>query len=873
MATSSEHTELYRSIRAAVLTRHFAAGSWFRNDLFADAGNVLTDLDDPWSIEQVRRENPLLLGANLLTALAIEHNLGHRQATPTLRRATAALGDLYRCTVPGYEGYPIRWDPPASFEWITDADNGEPIRSRQFLQGPDGSYLTSGIPATDPRAVPWRDWETLSALLSEQQFAEYRVRFWQHVDLHRRWEVSTDEMVGLVATYSVLHELVDDAAVRQMVRNQVGPLREWLAAGGFMLTRPVGGFTGRGGLGFAVAAEYPYRVAFARITGTTGPESASAKDVLIRAGLWSVLQGPVERFMAGGVLGAIFVGPLLLDLIAVASATLGPLGLGILAGALGPKIPAVVYHPVIQQAVGSIDLLEILWSLGLYLHRDCVDVIHYWEETNQRSWRNAESAGELAIAAALLGIQAGLRMKAAFTALGAMDKALTPQNFSPYLALAAAPAAPGLPGVPWLPGAAGNDPHTVESYGEWFRGWWARSPPELPPAKPPMLAGPDSAFACAVALITRPAPDLEGELLRRLDALHAWITTTDKGTLARGEPEGVKTESVGHAVDYLGALAIAWLHERRLRDAGAAVATAGFPKAPTDWTGTGAGVAGDVLAAHPRLCRALGVEDRAGAPGVVEVLSDPGLPSRVDTSPAPAPPPTTLLWDGFVLLPFSHIKDVPTGVWIADGDEWELSFLGTTTKSGGGRLLPDGDVDDARFPLHRGLDPDATLGAVLARLGGWVQVGRGRPRERFTYPHAPMQMYVRCNAIQSRGRGRFIYRCRVWRPGPPDKPGTEVTCVTRRPVRIGNTTRIRTHTARIGGIHAGGTPWHVMLPEAIRLIDAGHEFIIPGNPPRPIDVHRRDSPSGIIAYLKARGDKSGDNNLLRGARTCKHQFP
>ncbi len=169
------------------------------------------------------------------------------------------------------------------------------------------------------------------------------------------------------------------------------------------------------------------------------------------------------------------------------------------------------------------------------------------------------------------------------------------------------------------------------------------------------------------------------------------------------------------------------------------------------------------------------------------------------------------------------------------------------------------------------------MGAVdrvaLVRLGGWVRLGAGRVREPFDYPHDPVPMYLRLNAIRPRGRGRFVFTARIWGIRPADAPGTEVSCVTRLPILSPVSGRVIRRTVRIGGVGPDGTPWHVMVADAAALIEQqGHVFSLPGPPPRPLDVARVSTAAGPVTYLRARGDISRANQLDL-VPDCPHAFP
>ena len=171
------------------------------------------------------------------------------------------------------------------------------------------------------------------------------------------------------------------------------------------------------------------------------------------------------------------------------------------------------------------------------------------------------------------------------------------------------------------------------------------------------------------------------------------------------------------------------------------------------------------------------------------------------------------------------------------------------------RLGPEGGgpCDDARWPLHRGLDAAARQGALLAHIGGYVQIGPRSARRRYL-GWAELPLFLRINH-PSANRGlqeAFQATVRVWGPPPATVPvGAIVGCVRYK------SGPGRRAISGIGGAHPDGRRWFVDTPTAIGLIrDYGHRFrVLSARGPRIVVAGRGRR------YLRSVGDGSRRNNL------------
>jgi len=363
MVQPVDHAQLYWDLRNELLTRFFAFGRYFRNNLLSQwnhLGVVLAagsaspgDKDDAsvdamtglthrpkdstgteiyasgatasapptliglnadqallerWRIAWHERNNPLMLTGQLLTCLAIEYHLGRKtESAPIIREILITFRELFKFPNAQdnrsvFSGYILRWDAVTSDQWLTDK-TGTPIICDNFLVGALGQYLYS-IPFNHPAYVPLSDHVDPAARL----------------DCIRRFrltEPSYDELVGLVAGYDIVHRFVDDPVIRSMVEEQTNRLGSYLSSCGYLLVRPGGGFTAQGASGIGPALEYAFTLVFQRITGTAYPSKATFEDACRLAGVWGMLEPVLANYMAAGRILASLL-PLAIPLIAAA---------------------------------------------------------------------------------------------------------------------------------------------------------------------------------------------------------------------------------------------------------------------------------------------------------------------------------------------------------------------------------------------------------------------------------------------------------------------------------------------------------------------------------------------------------------------------
>ncbi|MGY6025353.1 hypothetical protein [Streptomyces spinosirectus] len=796
MTTPKEHEELYWQIRARMLARHFAVGNRSRANLMT-TNNTLDpnlpagvpdgerELISRWSVSNFGGENPLLWSSRLLAAVAAEHQLGHPQAERVVTMALDTLDTLYKFRRGDhFDGYILRWDPVISSKWSADGS-----RCEAFLIDPASNAYLHCTPHRDPRHVPTRAAETLDRLLSPEQRVEYDAVWREHFEQYRVWEPSMDEIVGLVASYAVLFELVPTSAVRSRIVAQVTRLADYLAAHGYVLVRPEGGLTCRGSTGVLPAFEHPFNRVFERITGVGHPARIDFVGAMQQCGYWRLLQLPVDRLAAGIGAAQVFLSPLLTPWFN-GGEFVGSMLFHAVNGALSTAPPAVrEAMPFLQPALPR--------SIGLYAHRDTFDV-------NQPE--------EPALAHALSAVPTQLRY-----ALFAQVMDLIPQSnlkivrsFTPHLALTA---------------LGDADPLVRQEY---LRSMALHRQRPVAKGETDLL---NSCFASAVALLLGMNEAEEPRLVDLLDAHYRSLTA--------GAPEYLMLwggdELPDPALDYLAGLALAWLYAKRRAEAGSPVTTANFPVPPAAGrTWPGVPMPGAVSARLPAIAARLGV-DRLGED--IDLIDGPVTKSKPDSAPLSVPPT-----DEHVLVDQQHVfvrdtaGDVPSGIVLEPADEYEITATGTITAPELFAQPSDANgwyvVDDARFPLHSGQDPvSARKYALLGRLGGYFFVGTEHSRRRFLY-HSSLPLYLRVNIEDQRaakGEGGFHVQVRAW--GPPRYRGS-ITFTAAEPMPAGQSARVTVNVVNRGSAWNLADGYWVVPADAANIWSATRVSLGATVPPR-----------------------------------------
>ncbi|WP_405064966.1 DUF3892 domain-containing protein [Kribbella sp. NBC_01510] len=829
MATPKQHECLYSALGAKVLARHFAIGRWRRANLLslwnvlqepaAEAVQGLSPSDvalvQRWNVVDHGRENPLLEGGKLLTALAVEVSLGYSQSSVPLLRGIETVGSLFPVRT-GDAGWLVRWDPATSDHW-EQQPNGSDVCT-DFLVDDDGAYRFC-VPATDPQRVPWRTLSTLRTLLPRPEADAYQLGedpdhfTGYHPDYHYRyqvWEASGDEIVGVVGGLTIADRLVGrrgSGAVRRALVPPVRLLGEYLAANGYLLIRPCGGFNGRGATGGMPAMELPIARALGSIAGSDFASRLDFHPALERAGYSRNLDGRIRELVAAALAGAAILPPIIAGL---------AIGLGSLAPLVGAPIGTLA-GTALEAAARSIGPVQIGTAAALFRHRDCFDV------------SNDASAREVALAYLLKEFEPKMRVEAwmAGMRLGGGNA----RGFPPHLAISAL-----------------DDPDTTvrDAYLGLFRAERTRVAPTSPP-EPGLL---DSAHATAVAVILG-ATEFEGLLLRQLNERYDLLDAAGQDAEISNDQQNIRL-----AVDYLSAMALAWLHVSRRAAAGIPVATSGFPVLPSFTAWPAPAVPRVVLERLPEVRRVV-LGDRPLPATDVDVFS-PTVQSRKASTPPPVLSSARQLVGTFTYAVAESARDVFTGITLEWGDEYEIAATGeiraglALAGSNGPAGWTDQLVDDARWPLHTGLDPvGAHPFALLARVGGWFLVGEHMKRRRFL-SQLSLPMHLRINDNQpGNGSGLFVVTVTLWgRERPIVYPERSILCATRAGGRID----------RVGGVHPDGSPWQVTLTEAIEWIQRyGHTFTAGSDSgPRVVVSHLRG-----LSYLRSRGDRTRSNNLRR----------
>ena len=302
----------------------------------------------------------------------------------------------------------------------------------------------------------------------------------------------------------------------------------------------------------------------------------------------------------------------------------------------------------------------------------------------------------------------------------------------------------------------------------------------------------ESPFTSAVALLhAAGASDAareaeEAKLVDLLDAAYDALGT-DLPLEPNDEEQALdsqeRTNVIGpstteHVLNYLAGVAVAWLYERRRRDAGAPVTTDRFPVAPgtarfAQWPAPT--VPGYVVNRLDHVRKAVHV--LPPAPGPVpddqpidlfsaHVATAGALPLH-PTLPSPT---ANFLGEVHVTVRAGN-RDVYTGIELQDNDEFAISATGEVRGAPlAGTSGPEGWqqlADDPGWPLHAGLDPAAHKFALLGSLGGYFVVRREFPRTRFLHGE-PLPLYLRINdGAPGNGSGEFEVTIKLWGASRP----------------------------------------------------------------------------------------------------------
>ncbi|HYK34324.1 hypothetical protein [Alloacidobacterium sp.] len=763
MATDQQLATLYSQLRAAFLSRHFAIGRYFRRNFFSQQNQLNTNLKTSDLLAQSEtdqqltrwncirnppeNDNPLLTGSMFLACLAVEDAIGHPHAPRILHSAVATFKSLYKSSGNHFDGYPMRWDPTCSDRWLLAGSS--PLASDEFLIE-NGNYLYCS-PSTDPRHWPLRNRDTLVNLMGEQETQRYIKangtdlgdERWGYFDRYRRWELSMDELVGLVTTYFIINKLCTSAGTRMEVVRQANNLGDYLAEHSWLLVRPVGGLNARGATGILPALEFPLGRALQSITGNSYAARTDFAGAMKQAGYWNCLSDPLTLWTVAGAVAAPVIAPMLTGVIA---------SLGIFAfipesvPLAGIALPVAGIPASILSVAVPVASVPMARTYAVYQSRGCFDV------------KDDPAAQEVAISLFLKeNIPLATRFQGWIFACGFTGGKTGAWSaaFPPYFALTAL-----------------DDPDTTVR--DAYLGWLAErhKHTNLEPSDHPIAEG---CFASAVAVLLGAGATEEARLKSLLDQKFTSLANAFVNDIPVVDGNGVIDEIYPQAIDYQVGLALAWLHAKRRSDAGNPVTTAGFPALPSNilfWPvpAVPANVVQSMQAGQLTL-PITAIQDTA-TPTVfsygAELFSTENSPQKPDV-PAPVFPstPARMVIDRTVTVHQSD-GDVNTGIVLNNGDDYEIFAAGSIWAGDvlHGNNGPDGwnDVQwDSTWPLFGSLDPiNAHSNCLLGRLGGYFFIGSSRPRGRFLYS-GPCPLWLRINSKNpGSGNGSFQVRVQVW---------------------------------------------------------------------------------------------------------------
>jgi hypothetical protein len=782
----NRHSQLYGELRAGLLSRGFALSRYFRVNLLSDtnmlemsdgapwllAQDATTQQFYRWHVAEHSRGNTLMITGQLMACLAVEHALGSPDARNIIMAALQSLASLYKFSQfsgSHFEGYIVRGDPVTSDQWVLDAQG-----RLQYCNWPiaaDGTYLFC-TPLDDPRYLRQLSNFQKSTMSQAEQDA-YNTARWYSAMFFRWFEPSMDELVGLIAGYDMVFRLVTDQQIRDEVRRQVTNLADYLAQHGYLLVRPTGGFAAEGGTGALPAFEFPFNQVFPRIAGQSFPSRVDFVGACQQADVWNCISTGFNWATIAGI--------------AVSAA----------AQVLDPVL--IVLGLVTTQFTTLVTAVDLARVAALLQCRDCFDVFY----DNQ--------AQEVAVAYLFKLVpppqRFGLWMMGMEYSTGCTG------NFPPFIGLT---------------GLDDSDTLVKNSYLSWLPA--RRAHPELEQNCSTSL-GAQTAWASAVGVLlgagTTEEQTLATLLQQRYDNFHGpgssrsaqggqqWFGQDNLSVLDKlPVPDDPRMyDEMLSALEYMSAVALAWLHAQRRARAGTPVTAPGFPELPDLQLWPRVTVPKDVVQAaqHPD----------PGWPMVVPVAAIQGTATpQVDAdganlflaggtpakSPVPAPilpPPSSNLRFDQTITVHESDGDVYTGVTLRNGEDFAVQAAGSIwagvplTGSNG----PQGWTNieyDTKFPLH-GV-PSAHPYALLGKLQNYFFIGSGIPRTRYIYQEScPLRLRIN-DDTPGNGNGSFSCRVQVWGPPLPQPPVLAVS-VQPAPIAIGTPVQVTVHVED-GNTHA-----------------------------------------------------------------------
>ena len=492
----------------------------------------------------------------------------------------------------------------------------------------------------------------------------------------RLHEPSMDELVGLVAAYYIVFSLVNDPDIKNEVKRQITNLADYLAEYGYLLVRPCGGFTMRGASGISVATEYPFGRVFELITGEPFRARIGFEGALGKAKVWNCLKDALFWYTIAGV------------------------GVDAILTSLGVVFSAIGAVAIALGIAGLPVAIILARTLAIYTNRDCFDV-------------NSGGKGEFALAYLLKKFSIKPRFQLALKWLSGKflffnTKSSWACGFPPFFGLTA---------------IFDSDTTVRDSYIDWFVNRRKNVPDDSNLDKGfRKFAGTD--FAQAVATVLDAGEDQDKNLADLLKKRCSEFVTdwgSDHPDLFYRDVAPTVTEEVRAALDYMSALALAWLHAKQRADAGSPIPVSiGFPNPPpntTTWSPIA--VPDPVLVQIANGGIVLPTEAiPQGEGGDSYDLLEQGAPTK------PADPPPTPTVTDFYTGEFEH-----SGSWTGDSGTDTIN-AGKILNGTGCQIIGVGLelVDKSNTPLgdcgsSTSLDkPDAVVGSWPSKAGAGIDV-------------------------------------------------------------------------------------------------------------------------------------------------------
>ena len=749
VAGPHHYERIYAKVRAHILSRFFAIGAKGRRNHLSLSNrlegpvntNPATEEEQleadraRWRVHGNAGDNPFLFGSWINIAMAVEEAAGNAESGRVLESSLSTLDSLLTWREPGAETtaqLPQRWDAGILERVSDEAD--------QFLS--NGRNYVGALPTQNINHYVRRAPETLEKLIgpfAAKVYAKQQYHYWNN---YRRWELSMDELTGLVTSCWVIGKLAASPEIRSKITTQTNLIGNYLANNGYILARPMGSLSNQGATGMLPALEHPFSRALSAATGSDFKSRTDFRGAMQRAGYWQMLEGPITAYQVLGWSLAVLI-PLVGPPIAAALA-----------------IGAVAFEGIVIGQVLSPGTLA--GAYAVLLNQDIFDVHEQGEVAAALLCRDAPNKSSL-----YRTITVEQARISNFKAWGT--------NFHSFIGLT---------------GLDDSDATARETYAEWFK-LRQTQPNEIEPKG----QGSRTLFAAGVAtLIATNDATSEAHLVAGLERAIVELFRTcyfdpQLPVMDTGDPplpreccffgHGLYMDNPNtpySPIDLMVAPALAFCHPRRKAHANTPITTTRFPQPLeasrfADWPKIAVPIhcLGVLQERNIPVDAIQGTPNPIAGPDGYALFETPLVPRRAAPSPQSNAPATELMCDVTVVVRATDTGDVATGVTLFKGHDIQIDatgsiWAGVPVDPPNGPQGHQRSINASHWPLHTGIDPAANAFCLLGRLNGYFRIGSGIARQPWLY-REERPLFLRINDDgPGDGNGQFEVRIQVWGP-------------------------------------------------------------------------------------------------------------